>query len=367
MVSSGVWAGKIPLEKAHSLQEVGGGKQTMKQELERIGYLGAMESSFSAMPIAAHFELHIGEENCRYLFNISIAIRLDNATQSVVHWFWLLNFDVPRFGGLIGGIIEQGPRLESQEQKIGVVRGVSREPVSKIANQPIDSLHVKVQAYRWHTVTVIGRECHTGTTDFANRSDAMLTAAKMILHSHRLATKYSCLASTGMLTLSPGSTNTVPGTARFSLDIRAGEDDRLMKLEHELKVDFEKIAKNEAVDDLNEGGTIGRACTVEWTLDAPSEAIKFDEDCIRCVYESAKELFGDEHEKLTQAMISGAGHDSVFCSKVVPTSMIFVPCRNGVSHNPAEYCSIEDCRNGAQVLMGAVLRYDMLRAQQSKS
>ena len=52
MVSSGVWAGKIPLEKAHSLQEVGGRKQTMRQELERIGYLGEMESSFSAMPIA---------------------------------------------------------------------------------------------------------------------------------------------------------------------------------------------------------------------------------------------------------------------------------------------------------------------------
>lgn len=52
MVSSGVWAGKISLEKAHSLREIGGRKQTMKQELERIGYLGAMESSFSAMPIA---------------------------------------------------------------------------------------------------------------------------------------------------------------------------------------------------------------------------------------------------------------------------------------------------------------------------
>lgn len=52
MVSSGVWSGKIPLDKAHSLQEVGAGKQTMKQELERIGYLGTTESSFSAMPIA---------------------------------------------------------------------------------------------------------------------------------------------------------------------------------------------------------------------------------------------------------------------------------------------------------------------------
>ena len=212
----------------------------------------------------------------------------------------------------------------------------------------------------------------------------------MILHSHRLATKHSCLASTGILTLSPGSTNTVPGAVRFSLDIRAGEDSRLMILEHELKVDFEKIAKNEAVDDLNKSGTIGKGCTVKWTLDAPSEAIKFDEDCIRCVDESAKELFGDGHKKLTQYLISGAGQyvsflhtllydsifiaeqqvltrysisDSVFCSKVVPTSMVFVPCRGGVSHNPAEYCSSEDCMIGAQVLMGAVLRYDVLRAQ----
>ena len=129
----------------------------------------------------------------------------------------------------------------------------------------------------------------------------------MILHSHRLATKQSCLASTGRLTVYPGSTNTVPGNVNFSLDIRAGEDDRLMMLEDELKVDFEKIANNEAVDDLNESGITGKGCTVEWILDAESEAIKFDEDCIRCVDESARDLFGDEHEELTQAMISGAG------------------------------------------------------------
>ena len=139
-----------------------------------------------------------------------------------------------------------------------------------------------------------------------------------------------------------------------------------MRLEEKLKADFDKIARNEAVDDLNEGGTIGRGCIVEWTLDAPSEAIKFDKDCIQCVEDSAKELFGDDHENLTQVMISGAGHDSVFTSHQVPTSMIFVPCKDGVSHNPAEYCSPEDCANGAQVLMGAVLRYDKFRAERSK-
>jgi hydantoinase/carbamoylase family amidase len=301
MIASGVWAGKIPLERAHSLQEVAGGKQTMKQELKRIGFLGDMETTYKAMRIGAHFELHI----------------------------------------------EQGPRLEAQSQKIGIVHGV--------------------QAYRWHTVTVKGRDCHTGTTDFANRSDAMLTAAKLIVHSHRLATKHSCLASTGILTLTPGSTNTVPGTVQFSLDIRAGEDDRLMRLENQLQTDFEKIASNEPVDDLNEGGTIGKGCSVYWSLDAPSEAINFDEDCIRCVENSTRDLFGDEQGKLSQAMISGAGHDSVFTSKRVPTSMIFVPCKDGVSHNPEEYCSPEDCANGAQVLMGAVLRYDKFRGEKAKN
>jgi len=212
---------------------------------------------------------------------------------------------------------------------------------------------------------VKGRDCHTGTTDFSNRADAMLTASKMILHSHRLATQYSALASTGILTLAPGSTNTVPGTVRFSLDIRCGEDDRLMRLEEHLKADFDKIAKGEDVGGLNKGGTAGRACTVEWRLDAPSTAIKFHPDCIACVKDSATTLFGESAEKLTQAMISGAGHDSVFTSKRSPTSMIFVPCRDGVSHNPSEYCSPEDCATGSQVLMGAILRYDRLRAERA--
>lgn len=140
-----------------------------------------------------------------------------------------------------------------------------------------------------------------------------------------------------------------------------------MKLEDQLKVDFGKIARNDAVDDLNVGGTIGKGCSVHWTLDAPSEAVKFDAHCIRCVEDSAKDLLGARHGHLLQPMISGAGHDSVFTSKRVPTSMIFVPCRDGLSHNPAEYCTPEDCANGAQVLMGAVLRYDKLRVQRTKN
>jgi len=84
MVSSGVWAGAIPLLKAHNLVEVGGGTATQKSELERIGYLGSLEASYKANPIGAHFELHI----------------------------------------------EQGPILEKSEKKIGAVDGVQVSLIS---------------------------------------------------------------------------------------------------------------------------------------------------------------------------------------------------------------------------------------------
>jgi len=91
MVSSGVWAEEIPVEDAHSLREVGNGTATMRSELQRIGYLGSTPASYRSMPMAAHFELHI----------------------------------------------EQGPILEAEKQKIGIVMGV--------------------QAYRWFTFEVNGR------------------------------------------------------------------------------------------------------------------------------------------------------------------------------------------------------------------
>ena len=152
----------------------------------------------------------------------------------------------------------------------------------------------QVQAYRWHTVTVHGRSSHTGTTSFAHRADALLTAANLILASHRIAVDHSSLASTGILTLQPGSVNTVPGIVKFSLDIRAAEDERLMAMEDEMKAEFEKLAK--------EGG-----CRVEWRLDAPSKAVKFHDDCIQCVQESCENLFGERAKELTAPMISGAG------------------------------------------------------------
>ncbi|OMP85480.1 putative hydrolase [Diplodia seriata] len=306
MVASGVWSGDIPLERAHNLREVGGGSATMKTELERIGYLGKTPASHSARPMGAHFELHI----------------------------------------------EQGPILETEKKKIGVVQGV--------------------QAYRWFTIDVKGRDCHTGTTPFPTRSDALLTASKLILHSHRLATAHpSALASTGILSLTPGSTNTVPGRVRFSLDIRSPSDAVLDALEDALRTDFAAIARGDAAPgsssllggagtDVSAGCTKGVPCELEWTTDSISPAVVFHDDAVACVRRASG--WYDATKGLTRDLTSGAGHDSVYASRRCPTGMIFVPCRDGVSHNPSEYCAPEDCAAGAQVLLGSVLAFDRMRA-----
>ncbi|KAI1504760.1 amidase [Biscogniauxia marginata] len=293
MVSSGVWAEEIPLETAYALRE-GGKGTTMQSALKKIGFLGPTPASYQSMPMAAHFELHI----------------------------------------------EQGPILEAEQQKVGVVKGV--------------------QAYKWFTVEVHGRDAHTGTTPLANRADAMLLAARLITHSHWLATKHSALASTGILSLSPGSTNTIPGHVRFSLDIRAPADETVDTVEADMKRDFAALARGEDVAGILNGSTPGKPLDVSWRTDSVSPAVVFHPDCIAVVRASAEAVTGDK--SLVRDMTSGAGHDSVYTSRRCPTSMIFVPSKNGVSHNPEEYTSPEDCSIGAEVLLQSVLRYDRMRA-----
>jgi acetylornithine deacetylase/succinyl-diaminopimelate desuccinylase-like protein len=274
----------------------------MKSELERIGYLGSTPASYKSMPMAAHFELHI----------------------------------------------EQGPILEAEDRRIGIVQGV--------------------QSYKWFTVTVRGRDSHTGATSFQHRADALLTASKMILASHKIATEHGALASTGILNLKPGSTNTVPGYVQFSLDIRAPLDDTVDTVEAQCKDAFLSLAEGIDVLDINSGCTPSdRTCTVDWNTDFVSPATHFHKDCIKAVTEAGQDLCdggevrGKNVGKWGKLMTSGAGHDSVYTNKRCPTSMIFVPCRDGVSHNPAEYSSPEACEDGANVLLGAVVRYDRLR------
>lgn len=135
----------------------------------------------------------------------------------------------------------------------------------------------------------------------------------MISHSHVLASEFSSLASTGVLTLKPGSTNTVPGEVTFSLDIRSGSDSQLMKLEEKIKQDFETIAKDELLPGMTRTGIKGRGCSIDWQLDSTSNATTFNADCIRCISDSAeaaaKEAVIAAEDFMKGGMVSGAGHD----------------------------------------------------------
>lgn len=297
MVSSGVWSGAIPLKRAHQLRSVVRTDPPGTTMLTELQRIG-----------------YHGSIPCS-----------SAATPLAAH------FELH---------IEQGPLLEAAQQRIGIVEGV--------------------QAYRWFTITVNGRDCHTGTTDLENRADALLGASKMIVASRELAWKYGALASTGIIEARPGSTNTVPGHVQFSLDIRAKANETVARLEQALRAEFADIAQGNG---LTQGAAKAPVdeLSVHWKLDSDSAAVNFHQDCIESVAAATKELFGPDSEALTRRMVSGAGHDSVETSKKVPTCMIFVPCRAGVSHNPREYCSPQDCATGAQVLLQSVLAYDRLR------
>ncbi|CBF75566.1 hypothetical protein AN3707.2 [Aspergillus nidulans FGSC A4] len=301
MVSSGVWAECIPLEKAHALKEVptvaslptaASAPESMKSALEKIDYLGSVPCSYKETPMAAHFELHI----------------------------------------------EQGPHLITAGQQIGVVTAV--------------------QAYRWFRLNIFGRDTHTGTTAFEHRADALYAFARMMVRAREVAASQGCLASVGIIEAKPGSVNTVPGTVSFSLDLRGPKTELVEVVEAQLRKDFDAIA-------AEEGKGIGKPCRVEWTLDFDSPAVNFHPDCIECVQQSAEAVTADagvaDPKSLVRTIMSGAGHDSVFTSKRVPTSMIFVPCKDGLSHHPEEFCSADDCARGTSIILQAVVRYDRKR------
>ncbi|RYP93125.1 hypothetical protein DL770_000782 [Monosporascus sp. CRB-9-2] len=205
--------------------------------------------------------------------------------------------------------IEQGPILEESGKRIGAVQGA--------------------QAYRWLTFTVVGRDAHTGTTPFRSRKDPLLAAAKMIASSNAIAKKFGALASTGIIKIPASSSmNTIASSASFTLDIRHPDDEVVAQVQEQCLKSFGKIANED-----------GKGVEFSWTLDTDSTAVKFDKDCIQAVEDAANALVGpDGWIPLT----SGAGHDSVYTSKRCPTAMIFVPCKDGVSHHPEEYCSPED-------------------------
>lgn len=217
--------------------------------------------------------------------------------------------------------IEQGPILEAEQKMIGIVTGV--------------------QGMRWYEVTVKGQESHTGATPMGLRRNALLGAARMIEAIHQVGMKHlPGVASVGLIENRPNSRNVVPGEVFFTVDLRHLEEKVLDQMEKEYQTALPKIAQELGLD-LEEKRI--------WN----SPAVKFAAPLIDCVRKGAAAAGYAARE-----MASGAGHDAAYIARVAPTTMIFVPCLGGISHNEAESTTLEECGAGAQVLLNAVLEYD---------
>ena len=215
--------------------------------------------------------------------------------------------------------IEQGPILENERTQIGIVSGV--------------------QGMNWYDLKLIGSPCHAGPTPMDDRRDPVMALGPVINRLYDLAEEYSPLSRVtfGDVSADPGARNTVPGSVTLTLDMRHPDQAVLDEMDTRMRVilaeESQRLGLRHEVHD-------------EWK----SPAVVFDHNCVEAV-EHAVHVLGLK----AKSMFSGAGHDSVYVSKVAPTSMIFVPCEKGISHNEAENMTVDDAAAGCNVLLHAML------------
>ena len=191
-------------------------------------------------------------------------------------------------------------------------------------------------------VDIVGEANHAGTTPMALRRDAMSAAAQIALAVRRIAGEMEvCRVGTvGSMDVHPNAGNVIPGRVQMGVEFRDERMESLAGAEVELRRTAEEVGHAEQV-----------AITVTAQRNTPSVPISGN---MQQLVADASEMAGLEHVSLP----SGAGHDAQAIAAITPAAMVFVPSVGGISHAPAEYSTPEDCANGAQVLLNALLLAD---------
>ncbi len=216
--------------------------------------------------------------------------------------------------------IEQGKRLEKSKINIGIVSAI-----------------VGIASYR---LSFLGKANHAGTTTMEDRLDASLGASSFTLKARELVMgRYkNSVVNVGKMEFAPGAFNIVPAQVDLSLEFRSATQDEFDKLE----IALIELAKNEAKN-------FGLELKIEFLgKHSPSPM----SDKAQTAFASACDELGLTNTSLT----SGAGHDAQSLADLCPVGMIFVPSVDGISHSPKEFTEWEDCVNGANVLLHAVLK-----------
>lgn len=219
--------------------------------------------------------------------------------------------------------IEQGIRLESADDDIGVVTdivGISRVEI-----------------------TVTGQADHSGTTPMHRRKDALAAAAELIAGIEKRAREIDAdgfVATVGKLRILPNAANAVPGEAVLTLEARATRSETV--------AEFFEWAQSLLARIADERGLQTRVRPL-----SKSRPVAMDPRLQRHLDEAAR-MAGLR----TQALASGGGHDTAFMGRICPVGMIFIPCRDGRSHCPEEWASTEQIERGARTLLNAILALD---------
>lgn len=218
--------------------------------------------------------------------------------------------------------IEQGGVLDTEKIDIGIVEGIV--------------------GINWWDVTIEGFANHAGTTPMNNRQDALLAAAKFIEAVNRIVTSVPGrqVGTVGRIQALPGAPNVIPGKVVLSLELRDLDAAKILTLYQKIRAEADQIARtNKVTFDFKEINT---------NIPAPT-----DPTIRRLIDQSAKEL-----GLTTKLMPSGAGHDAQDMARLGPVGMIFIPSVGGISHSPKEFSRPKDIENGANVLLGTLMKAD---------
>ena len=217
--------------------------------------------------------------------------------------------------------VEQGPILGNLGADIGVVTGV--------------------QGISWQELTITGTAAHAGTTPIGSRRDAGLLAARINIRMREMALSgdYGDLRATmGVIRPYPGGVNVIPGQAVVSIDLRNPDDAEMKRSMDDLREYCEDCAVREGLD-------------LRWRQTARTNAVPFDPSMQQLVEDSAR-----ARGLIVHRMIAGAGHDAQEWARLTKAGMIFIPGEfDGISHNPRERSTPEQCANGVNTLLTTVL------------
>jgi len=215
--------------------------------------------------------------------------------------------------------IEQGPVLEDHDVTIGVVTGVL--------------------GIRWYDCVVSGMEAHAGPTPMALRKDALQVAAKLMQEVVACAHRHPPhgRGTVGMVNVFPNSRNVIPGRVKFSIDLRNADDALCASMDADIRAVAARLSAES-----------GLPITIEPV--SAYTAQPFDAGCVEAVARAAAKLGYSN-----MPVVSGAGHDAVYMARLAPAGMIFIPCKDGISHNEIEDAKPDHITAGCNVLLHAML------------